>query len=193
MKKHLFVLFALVYVISTANRWPLCCMFIFDIRILITPLVYSSSSYICWSNICQRKVTCDNKKTEHLPMYLLLMSIVPSLWLYLNLTARLIVFLLWTLWVWVYIKLVLILTQLDCYSALDSWVWVDIKLVLILTQLDCYPALDSWVWVDIKLFLILTQLDCYPALKLVLPWKFTSSGNIRTSFISTQSRESKAG
>ena len=23
------------------------------------------------------------------------------------------------------------------------WVWVDIKLVLILTQLDCYPALDS--------------------------------------------------
>jgi hypothetical protein len=25
--------------------WPLCCLFFFDLRILITPLVYSSSSY----------------------------------------------------------------------------------------------------------------------------------------------------
>ena len=25
--------------------WPLCCLFFFDLRILITPLVYSNSSY----------------------------------------------------------------------------------------------------------------------------------------------------
>ena len=26
--------------------WPLCCMFFFDIRIMITTLVYSNSSYV---------------------------------------------------------------------------------------------------------------------------------------------------
>jgi len=30
--------------------WPLCCLFFCDIRILITPLVYSNSSYTCHTN-----------------------------------------------------------------------------------------------------------------------------------------------
>ena len=34
-------LFVLLYVFF----WPLCCLFFFDIRILIAPLVYSNSSY----------------------------------------------------------------------------------------------------------------------------------------------------
>ena len=36
--RSLFVLFSLFY-------WPLCCLFFFDIRILITPLVSSNSFY----------------------------------------------------------------------------------------------------------------------------------------------------
>ena len=28
--------------------WPFCCLFFFDIRILITPLISSNSSYIRW-------------------------------------------------------------------------------------------------------------------------------------------------
>ena len=31
--------------------WPLCCLFVFDIRILITPLLSSNSSYICLSYV----------------------------------------------------------------------------------------------------------------------------------------------
>jgi hypothetical protein len=32
--------------------WPLCCLFFFDIRILITPLISSNSSYVIyWSMI----------------------------------------------------------------------------------------------------------------------------------------------
>jgi hypothetical protein len=29
--------------------WPLCCLVFFDLRILITPLVSSNSSYLVWS------------------------------------------------------------------------------------------------------------------------------------------------
>ena len=36
-------LFVLLYIFI----WPLCCLFFFDVRILITPLVSSNSSCIC--------------------------------------------------------------------------------------------------------------------------------------------------
>jgi hypothetical protein len=34
------------FVILSFFFWPLCCLFFFDLRILITPLVSSNSSYI---------------------------------------------------------------------------------------------------------------------------------------------------
>ena len=37
-------LFVLLYIFC----WPLCCLLFFDIRILLTPLVSSNSSYIIW-------------------------------------------------------------------------------------------------------------------------------------------------
>jgi len=42
-------LFVLLYLFF----WPLCCLFFFDIRILITPLVSSNSSYpLIYMDIC---------------------------------------------------------------------------------------------------------------------------------------------
>jgi hypothetical protein len=35
--------------------WPLCCLFFFDIRILITHLVSSNSSFILWVKV---QITC---------------------------------------------------------------------------------------------------------------------------------------
>jgi hypothetical protein len=35
--------------------WPLCCLFFFDIRILITPLVSSNSPYILGAGQAQQK------------------------------------------------------------------------------------------------------------------------------------------
>ena len=41
--------------------WPLCCLFFFDIRILITPLVSSNSSLSRWSHSaheCSKNIEC---------------------------------------------------------------------------------------------------------------------------------------
>ena len=39
--------------------WPLCCLFFFDIRILIAPLVSSNSSSDIVSNMIKRKIYSD--------------------------------------------------------------------------------------------------------------------------------------
>ena len=67
----LVVLFLLTIVLSILLRymdsdypfgifWPLCCLFFFDIRILITPLVSSSSSCIYFSTKPYFVIHCFN-------------------------------------------------------------------------------------------------------------------------------------
>jgi hypothetical protein len=49
-----FVLLVLIFCVCFIDRcllsWPLCCLFVFDIRILIIPLLSSNSSY--FNSIC---------------------------------------------------------------------------------------------------------------------------------------------
>jgi hypothetical protein len=44
--------------------WPLCCLFFFDIRILITPLVSSNSSYVHTYNINQYRLEAAASSTH---------------------------------------------------------------------------------------------------------------------------------
>jgi hypothetical protein len=44
---NVYLIYCIIYLIS----WPLCCLFFFGIRILLTPLVYSNSSSVLISHL----------------------------------------------------------------------------------------------------------------------------------------------
>ena len=46
---------------------PLCCLSIFDLRILIAPLVSSNSSYIKYQLLCIRNIICISLQNKKLP------------------------------------------------------------------------------------------------------------------------------
>ena len=55
--------------------WPLCCLFFFDIRILITPLVSSNTSYkMEWGVRLHGPITC----------YVIFWNIAHQHWIYMN-------------------------------------------------------------------------------------------------------------
>ena len=63
--------------------WPLCCLFFFDIGILINPLVSSNSSCYHFVGLCQTMYHCSAKR--YVPQYNLPTSAVPhslSLFIY---------------------------------------------------------------------------------------------------------------
>jgi hypothetical protein len=44
--------------------WPLCCLFFFDIRILIAPLVSSNSSCVTWNEYFLEQVQLDDDDAD---------------------------------------------------------------------------------------------------------------------------------
>ena len=61
--------------------WPLCCLFFFDIRILIAPLVSSNSSFICCNSNEQYEVLVQqwNETSKEISWYRSTPKILPNL------------------------------------------------------------------------------------------------------------------
>ena len=58
--------------------WPLCCLFFFDLRILITPLVSSNSS--SYNILCRKNKDYKNSQTQDITVHALLVFHYLSLW-----------------------------------------------------------------------------------------------------------------
>jgi len=90
--------------------WPLCCLFFCDIRILITPLVYSNSSY-----------TCHTNKDWFQPIILHIPTICTCIKMIWRLTLwKLVLSELWFCWVLFYLLVCVIVSGSSIYSDIIS-------------------------------------------------------------------------
>ena len=60
--------------------WPLCCLFFFDILILITPLVSSNSSSYIWFRSPLSSLCHSNSETQSYISYIMVVSYATILW-----------------------------------------------------------------------------------------------------------------